>query len=69
MSTVPWVEAVKQKWREVRPNEDVRMIEKAFQLSDAMVVLAHMSFEAGRQYQADHPTARTDFPDYNAPAK
>lgn len=63
---VPWIEAIKTYWPLVRPDEPVAQIEKVFErFGDGMVVLLHMTFEAGRYWQDKHPTAETTFPDYH----
>lgn len=64
---VPYETATIAKWKKTRPDEDTRLL-MAIMDRPEMRVLVQIAFEAGREWQAQHPTASTDFADYDAPA-
>jgi hypothetical protein len=68
--TVAYVSATIEKWNKTRPNEGAdRMIPMILERSPETRVMMQIAFEAGRQWQHDHPTAELDWPDYDAPKK
>ncbi|MGI4815542.1 MAG: hypothetical protein ACRYGG_19700 [Janthinobacterium lividum] len=59
------LDAIKAKWKQIRPHEDVRQLDRIAE-SNAHLVLLSVAFEAGRQWQFEHLGASVEFPDYDA---
>ena len=54
-------------WKKFRPDENPDQRQQI--LTDPMMrAFVQAAFEAGRTWQADHPTASIEFPDYDAPS-
>jgi hypothetical protein len=67
---VAYVEATIKQWNKTRPNEQAEvLIPKILESSPETQVMMQICFEAGRQWQHEHPTAELDWPDYDAPKK
>jgi len=65
---VPYISATKAKWAKIRRDEDVNLLDEIVAMNPQIQVLVQIAFEAGREWQQEHPTASTEFPDYNAAA-
>ena len=64
---VAYETATLAKYKEIRGERDAHMFPRLME-NDAMRVLIQIAFEAGRQWQHEHPTADVTFPDYDAPS-
>lgn len=51
------------KWKELRPDEETVVLSRLRE-DEKLLMLVQTAFEAGRDWQADHPGASTEFPDY-----
>ena len=63
---VAYEDATLAKYIEVRGDRDAHYF-RTVMARPEMRVLVQIAFEAGRDWQSKHPTARIDVPDYTAP--
>lgn len=66
--TVAYETETRKKFGETRPGEDLRTFD-ALMNNPNFRVLVQIAFEAGRTWQDAHPSAKLDFPDYDAPSR
>lgn len=59
--------ATREAWKRIRPHEDVALLDQIFAAQPLLAIIVQVAFEGGRQWQAEHPTASVEFPDYDAP--
>jgi hypothetical protein len=63
---VAYEEATLAMCTKVRGEADAHLFTKLME-NIGIRVMIQCAFEAGRTWQAEHPTAQLDFPDYDAP--
>jgi hypothetical protein len=63
---VAYEDATLAKYKEIRGEFDAHMFKDVI-ANPSMRVIIQIAFEAGRQWQSEHPTADVTFPDYDAP--
>ena len=54
-------------WKKIRPDENPEIMIPQILSDPTQRAFVQAAFEAGRIWQAEHPTASIDFPDYNVP--
>jgi hypothetical protein len=52
------------KYKAIRGEHDAHLFPQLME-NDALRVLVQIAFEAGRQWQSEHPRASIEFPDYD----
>lgn len=62
---VAYETATLAKYKEIRGERDAHLFERLMEDAPHRV-LVQIAFEAGRQWQHEHPTADVTFPDYDA---
>ena len=65
--SVAYETATLANYKEIRGDGDAHLFPMLME-NPQMRVLVQIAFEAGRQWQAEHPTASVEFPDYDAAA-
>ena len=54
---IPWIKAIMDWVRANRSNDELIFQQAILSENDAIMMIAHVGFEAGRKYQHDNPDA------------